>query len=178
MFSDKQIVRMTQRNNGVYEPEMRLLECFQWACLLPITFFWYGWTTYYHVHVSPPSLFSSLDLRIHRHGYVLNSSAQWIVPIIGLFPFALAMMCIWQPCQAYIVDAYGGAHAASGLAAFTTVRSLVGAFLPLAGPEMYAKLGLGWGNSLLGFLCLALAPIPWFIFKYGERIRKSRPLKL
>jgi hypothetical protein len=39
---------------------------------------------------------------------------------------------------------------------------------------MYATLGLGWGNSVLGFIALALAPLPLIFYKYGERIRKSK----
>jgi hypothetical protein len=38
---------------------------------------------------------------------------------------------------------------------------------------MYDKLGMGWGNSLLGFLALALVPIPFFIKRYGEKLRNS-----
>lgn len=30
---------------------------------------------------------------------------------------------------------------------------------------MYDALGLGWGNSLLGFIALALAPLPFWISK-------------
>ncbi len=70
IMSDKTIVRLTKKNGGVYEPEMRLIDCIWFSFVLPITFFWYGWSTYYRVH--------------------------WIVPIIGLFPFGLAIMCIWQ----------------------------------------------------------------------------------
>ena len=64
------------------------------------------------------------------------------------------------------------------MAANTVLRSLVGAFLPLAGPEMYAVLGLGWGNSLLAFISLALWPVSWLIWQYGERIRTSERFKI
>lgn len=70
----------------------------------------------------------------------------------------------------YLVDAFT-LHAASAMAANTVLRSTFGALLPLAGPKMYATLGLGWGNSLLAFIALALCPMPWFFLKYGERIR-------
>lgn len=73
--------------------------------------------------------------------------------------------------QTYLIDAYT-LYAASAIAANTIFRSLVGAILPLAGPSLYARLGLGWGNSLLGFIAVAMIPIPWFFIKYGERIRK------
>ena len=37
---------------------------------------------------------------------------------------------------------------------------------------MYNTLGLGWGNSLLAFIAVALCPIPVVFWRYGERIRK------
>lgn len=68
--SDKTIVKLTKKNGDVFEPEMRLVDCVYFACILPMTFFWYGWSTYYHVH--------------------------WIVPTIGLFPFGVGIVGIWQ----------------------------------------------------------------------------------
>lgn len=43
----------------------------------------------------------------------------------------------------------------------TVVRSIVGGLLPLAGLNMYNALGLGWGNSLLASISLAMVPIPF-----------------
>jgi hypothetical protein len=73
----------------------------------------------------------------------------------------------------YLIDAYT-IYSASAIAANTVLRSLLGALLPLAGPSMYDALGLGWGNSLLGFIALALVPTPFVFWKYGERIRTSK----
>jgi hypothetical protein len=39
---------------------------------------------------------------------------------------------------------------------------------------MYEALGLGWGNSLLGFIALAMAPIPVLFWMYGEQLRLSK----
>ena len=150
-LSDKTVVRMTKANNGVYEPEMRLPDCIYFAFILPITFFWYGWAA---------------DKAVH-----------WIVPVIGLIPFGLGVVGIWLPIQAYLIDAYQ-MYAASALAAFSVMRSVVAAFLPLAGPKMFASLGVGWGNSLLGFIAIALIPIPALIYKFGGKIRKAEKLKL
>lgn len=82
-----------------------------------------------------------------------------------------------MPIQTYLIDAFPE-FAASSLAALTASRSLFGALLPLAAPKMYASLGLGWGNSLLGFVAIALIPVPVLIYKFGERIRKEYPIKL
>jgi len=75
-----------------------------------------------------------------------------------------------MPTLNYLVDAYTQ-YAASATAANTVLRSATGALLPLAGPKMYAALDLGWGNSLLAFIALALAPIPVIFWRYGKRIR-------
>jgi len=108
------------------------------------------------------------------HSLIPNSG---VVPIIGLIPFGFGMMGIFIPIQTYIIDAFPS-FAASGMAALTVSRSLFGAFLPLAGPTMYAKLGLGWGNSILGFIALGLIPAPALIFKFGGAIRKKYPVTL
>ena len=40
---------------------------------------------------------------------------------------------------------------------------------------VYDRLGIAWATSLLGFIAIALLPIPWVLFKYGAQIRaKSR----
>jgi hypothetical protein len=82
-----------------------------------------------------------------------------------------------MPIQTYLIDAFTK-YAASATAAATILRSVLAALIPLAGQPMYDKLGVGWGNSLLGFLALAMAPIPWIFWKYGERIRMRSPLNL
>ncbi|KAH8655467.1 major facilitator superfamily domain-containing protein [Xylariales sp. PMI_506] len=148
--SDPTIVRLTKANNGVYEPEMRLASCFYFALFVPISFFWYGWTADKHVH--------------------------WIVPIIGLIPFGFGAMGILAPVQAYFIDA-SGPYAASAVAGLIAMRCLFGTFLPLAGPAMYDALGLGWGNSLLGFIALGLIPVPLLLHHYGAALRQKFPIR-
>jgi hypothetical protein len=80
--------------------------------------------------------------------------------------------------QIYLVDAFGAQAAASALAALTVVRCLFGAFLPLAGPPLYASLGYGWGNSLLGFIGLLFLPVPVVFYKYGEYMRTHFQVQL
>ena len=79
------------------------------------------------------------------------------------------LMCI----QTYLVDTFT-IYAASAIAANAVLRSLLGALLPLCGLDMYNALGLGWGNTMLGEIALALAPIPWVFATYGERIRTNQ----
>lgn len=74
--------------------------------------------------------------------------------------------------QVYLVDTYER-YAASALAAATILRSLFGAVLPLVGAPLYDSLGLGWGNSTLAFIAVALIPVPFLFIRYGEAIRES-----
>jgi hypothetical protein len=111
----------------------------------PAGIFIYGWTAYYRVH--------------------------WIVPILGTYIVGVGSLFVVIPGQIYLVDSFGAEAAASALAANLLIRSPFGAFLDLAAPALYNKLGLGWGNSVLGFICLAFTPVPWLFYRYGERLR-------
>ena len=149
--SDPTVVRLTKANGGVYQPEMRLATSLFYAFFIPISFFWYGWSAEKH--------------------------APWIVPIIGLLPFGFGTMGIFAAIQTYFIDA-AGQYAASAMAGLTAIRCLFAAVLPLAGPYMYASLGLGWGNSLLGFIALGLIPVPALIYTYGGKLREKYPIRL
>jgi hypothetical protein len=76
----------------------------------------------------------------------------------------------------YVIDTYT-IYAASALAAMSVIRSIGGSVLPLAALPMYNALGIGWGNSLLGFVAIALLPVPFFIIRYGEGLRVRFEIK-
>ena len=144
IVSDK--ILKAKSAKGEMKPEYRLPPMIPGAWAIPIGLFIYGWTAEKQTH--------------------------WIAPIVGTSLIGLGLLATFMPIQTYLVDAFT-IYAASALAANTILRSLVGAVLPLAGRKMYETLGLGWGNSLLAFIALALCPIPWIFYRYGERIRKS-----
>jgi MFS family permease len=143
--SDRGVIKRTKANGGVFEPEMRLPMSIYFSLFLPPSFFWYGWAAQYKVH--------------------------WIVPVLGLFPYAFGGIGLFMPLTTYLVDCYP-MYAASAIAANTVFRSLAGMLLPLAGPSMYKNLGLGWGNSLLGFICVIMIPVPLLLHRYGAKLRK------
>lgn len=150
VLSDK---LLKQPREGTLErPELRLILMIWSSPIVPIGFFWYGWSA--------------------------EKVTHWIVPILGTMFIGLGAFLILMPVQLYLVDAFGSEAAASALATNTVLRSLFGALLPLAGPPMYASLGLGWGNSLLAFIGLAFAPLPLLFYKYGERLRTRFPIAL
>jgi MFS family permease len=120
--------------------------------LVPVGIFWYGW---------------SADKQIH-----------WIMPIIGTFFFGLGILWVIMPTQLYMVDVFGPEAAASALAANVILRLLAAAFIPLAGPSLYANLGLGWGNSVLGFISVSFLPVPLLFYRYGGWLRERFTVKL
>ncbi|KAF4164791.1 hypothetical protein CNMCM6936_008758 [Aspergillus lentulus] len=129
---------------GCFTPESRLPPMLVGCWFVPVGLFWYGWSA--------------------------ETGAHWIVPILGTAVFAIGLVTVFMPANTYLVDSYL-AHAASVTAANTVLRSLVGAVLPLAGPSMYESLGLGWGNSVLAFIALAMCLCPMLFWKFGARIR-------
>ena len=134
------------------KPEGRLRPMVWVMPAVPIGIFWYGWTA--------------------------EKQAHWIVPIIGTFFFGLGLLWVLMPTQLYMVDAFGPEAAASALAANVILRLLFSAFIPLAGPSLYAHLGLGWGNSVLGFIGVAFLPVPLVLYRYGGWLQERFPIKL
>ncbi|KAI3326981.1 MFS general substrate transporter [Xylariaceae sp. AK1471] len=149
--SDRTIVKLAQANDGHFEPEMRLTISIYFGIFLPVTLFWYGWSAFYAVH--------------------------WASTLLSLIPYGFGIMGLFLPITTYLVDSYP-MYAASAIAANIILRSTVGALLPLAGPPLYDSLGLGWGNSLLGFICVGMIPLPIIFYKFGARLRKAERFSL
>lgn len=149
--SDKMVSALQKKNGGERKPEYRLPMLMIGATIIPIGLFWYGWSAQYRIH--------------------------YIMPIVGTGFVGFGLLATFMPIGTYLIDAFT-IYAASAMAANTVLRSLVGAFLPLAGPAMYKSLGLGWGNSLLAFIALAIWPVSLIFYKYGERIRTSKRFKV
>ncbi|KXS94928.1 hypothetical protein AC578_3929 [Pseudocercospora eumusae] len=126
-------------------PEERLIPMILGACVLPIGMFWFGWTS--SNHISPwPQILSSI-------------------------PIGMGVIMIFLQGLNYLIDVYK-MNANSAIAANTFFRSWVGAGFPLFATPMFRDLGVAWAMSLLGFLCVAMIPVPVLYYVYGERIRK------
>ncbi|WPJ65756.1 hypothetical protein SMAC4_04925 [Sordaria macrospora] len=135
---------------GQCTPEDRLKVLPIGAIFLPAGFFIYGWTAQYHVH--------------------------WIVPIMSHALIGFGNIVIFMAISMALIDTFT-IYAASALAANTVARSVFGAVLPIFGLRMYDTLGLGWGNSLLAFIAVALIPVPFLLIRYGELLRTRYEIK-
>ncbi|KAK6582547.1 hypothetical protein PZA11_004955 [Diplocarpon coronariae] len=120
------------------------------SILCPVGQLWFSWT--------------SVPVTIH-----------WIWPILAGIPFGAGNTLVFIYSSNYIAGSYG-IYAASALASNSVVRSVVGGTLPLAGPKMFAALTPQWAGTLLGLVQVALIPIPFVFYKWGDRIRARSPL--
>ncbi|KAK8160709.1 major facilitator superfamily domain-containing protein [Phyllosticta citrichinensis] len=107
------------------------------------------------------------------YGWSADKQVHWIVPMLGTAVASMGMIVVFICIQTYLVDTFTR-YAASANAANTVLRCILGALLPLCGLDMYDAMGLGWGNTLLGFLALALAPVLWWFYGWGERVRTDK----
>ncbi|KAH7304427.1 major facilitator superfamily domain-containing protein [Stachybotrys elegans] len=127
-------------------PEEQLPPSTVGAFLLPISLFWFGWTSYASIH--------------------------WISPIMaGLF-FAVGGCLVVNSVFNYMADAYPP-YAASALGSNDFMRSMFAAGFPLFATAMFHNLDVGWACTLLGCLSLVFLPFPFILVRYGRRMRMA-----
>ncbi|KAG2413629.1 hypothetical protein HFD88_002818 [Aspergillus terreus] len=129
---------------AIVEPEARLVPGQVGAICIPICLFIFAWTS--------------------------RESVHWIVPIIGTAFFAPGFYLTFQSILNYLGESYPR-YVASVFAGNTFFRSSFGGALPLAAPRMLKSLGIGWSSSTLGFISIALVPLPFILERYGKRLR-------
>ncbi|KAI1342559.1 MFS general substrate transporter [Xylariaceae sp. FL0016] len=142
---DKIYVKLSKSHNGAGKPEYRLPLVILGAFTLPFIFAFYGWV-------------AQLQLSL-------------VLMMLSLGLVGAALMLGFLPLYAYVVDAFG-LYSASAMTAIIVSRCLMGTFLPLAAGPLIESLGYGWGCSMLGGICLILAPIPVLVFRYGSKWRQ------
>lgn len=129
-------------------PEARLPHLIPIAWFIPISLFIFAWTA------EPP--------------------AHWIIPILSGLPFGCGLVFLFLGINAYLTDCYEH-FSASALAANSLLRCVFGGSFAVLADVMYNRLGTAWAISVLGFVALALTPMPWVFYRYGHNLRsKSR----
>lgn len=128
------------------QPEARLPHLIIIAWFLPLGLLWFAWTAL------PPT--------------------PWAWSIAAGLPFGFGLVMLFVGITGYLTDCYAE-YSTSALAANTLLRSLFGAVFAIFAEDMYDTLGTPWATSLLGFLAVAMAPLPLLFYKCGPRIRNS-----
>lgn len=130
---------------GAVPPEYRLYGAMVGAALNPASMFWFGWSA--------------------------DAGVYWPCPVVAAVPFAVGNIMVYSSGALYIMNSYGSLHGASALSANSLLRYAGGGAFPLFTVQMFTALGIGWASSLLGFVSVALVPVPFVLYKYGHRIR-------
>ncbi|KAL3475948.1 major facilitator superfamily domain-containing protein [Aspergillus californicus] len=138
-------IRNNNTESGGNPPELKLYTAMFGSLVLPLGLFAFAWTA--------------------------RPSIHWIIPILAQAVIFLGSMLIYIPCNFYMLDVYGSKYGASASGASSLTRYTLSAAFPLFVPQMYDVLGVGWATSLLGFLAVGMAPIPWLFFYHGPGLR-------
>lgn len=132
-------------DDKVVVPEFRVPMLALGSLLAPIGLIWYGWAAQQHAH--------------------------WLLADAGVTLFSVGGFAVSQSLLAYLLDEFGE-HSASAGAAERILAYVMGFVFPIFAPQLYERLGYGWGNTLLALLFVVLdwpaVPILW---KLGPQIR-------
>jgi len=127
-------------------PEFRLLPAMIGGCLMPASLFLYAWACYHHIH--------------------------WAVPVLAEAMFACGNFLVFIAVVVYFSDLYTPVGlVASALAASTLLRYVLASVFPLFSVQMFQRLGVQWAGTLLGFLSLGLATLPFVFYVVGPKLR-------
>ncbi|KAK5113682.1 hypothetical protein LTR62_003309 [Meristemomyces frigidus] len=144
----RQVARSHKEGRGgKVPPESRLYLAMIGGLCLPISLFWFAWTARPGIH--------------------------WISPVIAEGFFGCGNLLVFMSATMYLMDFYGPLYGASAMGANNISRYLMGFAFPLFVVQMYEGLGTAWATSLLGFISLALATIPFLLYTYGARLRAA-----
>ncbi|KAJ5995382.1 hypothetical protein N7481_002359 [Penicillium waksmanii] len=144
LFNQRFYIKRFKANNNRAVPEARLPPMMLGSVMFAAGMFVFGWTSPAHIH--------------------------WIGPIIGAVMMGFGFFTIFQAALNYLIDTFQTV-AASAVAANTFLRSVFAGAFPLFTSAMFHNMGVPWAASVLGFVSVALIPIPYLFYIYGKRIR-------
>ena len=117
-----------------------------------------------------------LPLSLLIFAWTSNDPAHvhYIFPILATVLFGYSFYTLILMSYLYVEDSYM-VFSASALAGVGLARNLAGAAFPLFGTQMYKGLGYAWAGTVLAGFALLLAPIPFILERYGDRLRARSP---
>lgn len=143
-FYNQKVV-LKRFTSGKWKPEYRMEVSFLGGVLLPISLFWFGWTSFGTIH--------------------------WSSPLFAYGIFQCAVFFLFQGFLGYLAENYpmymASAYASNGL-----FRALVAGAFPLFATQMFERMTIQGGNSFLGGLGILLLPITFAFYKFGPVLRE------
>lgn len=136
--------RLTEKNNGETRPEYRAPYMAPGVIMGAVGLVWYGWAA--------------------------EKGAPWIVVDVGATVFIIGIFVTSGAFLAYTFDEFK--HAASASAACRLLTYILGFVFPIFAPDLYNRLGYGWGNSLLALIWVVFGvPAPLVLWLWGPKLR-------
>jgi MFS family permease len=105
-------------------------------------------------------------------GWALEYNAPVAVPCVLLFLMGVGMIGFNNAVMVLVTDMYR-TKAGAATAANNLTRCLIGAAFTAAISPMIESIGAGWSFTILGFLCLAGAPLLLVIMENGIKWRRN-----
>ncbi|KAH9933622.1 MFS general substrate transporter [Epithele typhae] len=130
-------------------PEMRLKLALFACIMMPISLFWFAWTSGGNVH--------------------------WIAPTLAGIPFGFATITIFFTFLTYTSQTYT-IYASSSSSCNVFARCTIGSIFPIVAHSIIDNVGSEWGVSIFGFISLILIPIPLAFLRWGPALRERSPL--
>ncbi|RDW89776.1 putative synaptic vesicle transporter SVOP-1 [Coleophoma cylindrospora] len=149
-LSDRSILYLAKRNNGVYEPEMRL------------------WVMAAFVPFVPAGIF--------MFGFGLANGSPWPVVAIGYGMLSFGSAAPMSIALTYLTDAYVEIVADS-MVALTVTRNIVATVFVFAISPWIAGIGMQNVYIMLGVLTVAILLSVFVFIFYGKRIRSKTASK-
>ena len=148
-LSDWSILYFARRNNGIYEPEMRL-----WLAMFP-------------VFVGPAGLF--------LYGYSIAAGLPWIIPCVGIAFFGFSLTALGDTSLTYLSDCYRE-MLGDALVAVAFVRNLFATVIVFALAPWITNLGLHDMFTSVGCLAMALnlTTVPMILWGKTFRIKCAK----
>ncbi|PWN38997.1 MFS general substrate transporter [Ceraceosorus guamensis] len=144
LWQDKMYERSTRNNGGVAKPEYRLYGAMIFGPLFGIGIMIFSWTQFAFVH--------------------------WIAPILAIFLIILGTYAVFLAVYSYTADCYPSV-ASSAIAGQGLLRNGMAAASPLYATYMFEGMRYQFAGLLLALIALALAPLPFILYRYGDTIR-------
>ncbi|CAN3377005.1 hypothetical protein DIURU_002010 [Diutina rugosa] len=135
---------------GMVKPEVFMPLAIAGSVLMPIGVFIFGWTAAPDLH--------------------------WMGPIVGAATFASGAFMIFQTLFNFLGASFAPEYLASVFASNDFARSTIAGVFPLFARPLFVNLKtqrflVGWGSSILGFICVAMIAIPVTFLLIGPKLR-------
>ncbi|KAJ5099393.1 hypothetical protein N7532_006394 [Penicillium argentinense] len=145
-LSDSTALYLTKKNQGIFEPEMRLWMCLAFTPLVPAGLFMFG--------------------------IGLNNGSHWLLPAFGLGVSAFGVVPASSAALTYLTDAYIDIIADSVIA-LTFIRNVISTSFVFALQPWVDRVGLNWFYITFGLITMVIMMGNLVFIYFGKSFRAN-----